>query len=208
MRIIDLTHLITEKMPVYPGTERPKLLPANTVEEDGFRETLLTVFSHTGTHMDAPLHLFAGRAGLDSYPADKFIGSLMLVDCRASMKLIETDIIDIRKADDADFLLFYTGWDRYWNKSGYFSGFPVCSEGVIDYCVSSGKKGVGFDTISADPVGSLENHRRLLENDVLIIENLTNLGELLNGSFLFSAMPLKFEKSDGAPVRAIAMQLC
>ena len=43
MRVIDLTQSITENMPVYPGTEGPKLQPASTYEKDGFRETLLTI---------------------------------------------------------------------------------------------------------------------------------------------------------------------
>ena len=51
MKTIDLTQLITQAMPVYPGTEPPHLTVANTYETDGFRETLLSFFSHTGTHL-------------------------------------------------------------------------------------------------------------------------------------------------------------
>ena len=65
MKIIDLTQLITASMPVYPGTEPPHLTVANTYETDGFRETLLSFFSHTGTHMDAPFHLFGDRTKLN-----------------------------------------------------------------------------------------------------------------------------------------------
>ena len=37
MRCMDLTHLISREMPVYPGTEPPRLQPANTYERDGFK---------------------------------------------------------------------------------------------------------------------------------------------------------------------------
>ena len=47
MKVIDLTHTIKEGMPVFPGTEPPKLDAASTFEKDGFRETLLTMYSHT-----------------------------------------------------------------------------------------------------------------------------------------------------------------
>lgn len=57
MRVIDLTHTISENMPVYPGTEPPVLAGANTYEKDGFKETKLTMYTHTGTHMDPPAHL-------------------------------------------------------------------------------------------------------------------------------------------------------
>ena len=81
MKIIDLTQLITADMPVYPGTEQPKLTVANTVEKDGFRETLITFYSHTGTHMDAPFHIYADRTSLDALPAEQFVGKALVIDC-------------------------------------------------------------------------------------------------------------------------------
>ena len=82
MNILDLTQTISQDMPVYPGTEQPKLEPASTYERDKFRETLLTMFSHTGTHMDAPAHIIPGRTTLDSFAASQFVGSALVVDCR------------------------------------------------------------------------------------------------------------------------------
>lgn len=80
MRVIDLTHTIKENMPVYPGTGTPKLETANTYEENGFRETLVSFYSHTGTHMDPPAHLFAGRTTLDAFPASQFLGRALVID--------------------------------------------------------------------------------------------------------------------------------
>ena len=57
MKVYDLTHTIQNDMPVYPGTEQPKLTTACTIQEVGYRETLLHMYSHTGTHMDAPAHM-------------------------------------------------------------------------------------------------------------------------------------------------------
>ena len=73
MKVIDLTHVISEDMPVYPGTEPPKLEPANTYEKDGFKETLMSMYTHTGTHMDPPAHLFADRTTLDQFPVSQFV---------------------------------------------------------------------------------------------------------------------------------------
>ena len=70
MKVIDLTHTIREDMPVYPGTETPELSPASSYEKDGFKETLLHMYSHTGTHMDPPAHLYEGRTTLDQFPGD------------------------------------------------------------------------------------------------------------------------------------------
>lgn len=51
MKVIDLTHTITEKMPVFPGTEQPQLITVNNYDENGFRETLLKITTHTGSHI-------------------------------------------------------------------------------------------------------------------------------------------------------------
>ena len=61
MKVIDLTHTIRENMPVYPGTEPPKLSPTSSYESDGFKETLMQMYTHTGTHMDPPAHIFRGE---------------------------------------------------------------------------------------------------------------------------------------------------
>ena len=115
MKILDLTHLIEEAMPVYPETEPPKLTPSNTFEQHGFRETLLTMGSHTGTHMDAPAHMLRDGKTLDQFPADKYIGTAYVLDCsdlagkeipKARLQLHASEI------EAADFLLFYTGWGK------------------------------------------------------------------------------------------------
>mgnify|MGYP000072635484 CR=1 FL=1 len=82
MRVLDLTHTIREDMPVFPGADTPKLPPASTYEHDGFKETLMQMYTHTGTHMDPPAHLFADRTTLDAFPASQFIGRALVVDCR------------------------------------------------------------------------------------------------------------------------------
>ena len=86
MKVIDRTHTIREDMPVYPGTETPELSLASSYEKDGFKETLLHMYSHTGTHMDPPAHLYEGRTTLDQFPADQFVGQALVIDCRDLME--------------------------------------------------------------------------------------------------------------------------
>lgn len=212
MKVIDLTHTIAENMPVYPGTARPKLEVASTYEKDGFKETLLTMYSHTGTHMDPPVHLFAHRTALDSFPAGQFVGKGLVIDCTG---LKEGEKINIKfienikeKADQADFILFHTGWDKHWGTSYYFGDYPYISEEVAEYLITCKKKGVGLDVIGLDPVsdGNLTMHKKLFaETDIVVIENLTCLGEIGDDLFTFCALPLKYEHSDGAPIRAVAI---
>ena len=71
--------MITEKMPVYPGTQPPSLKNANTISDDGFAEKLITMYSHTGTHIDAPKHMIESGLGLDDFDVSKFIGKAVLI---------------------------------------------------------------------------------------------------------------------------------
>lgn len=212
MRILDLTHTISENMPVYPGTEGPKLRTANTYDRDGFKETLLTMYSHTGTHMDAPAHLFPQRTTLDAFPAGQFVGKALVIDCsdlQEGQRITMEHVDRVReKADQADFLLFHTGWDRYWGTDSYFGNYPYITDEVADYLIKSEKKGVGLDVIGIDPISDtgLSIHKKLFsKSEIVVIENLTRLKEAGNELFTFCALPLKYSGADGAPVRAVAI---
>ena len=211
MRVIDLTHTIKEEMPVYPGTDTPELIPANSYEKDGFKETLLRMYTHTGTHMDPPAHLYAWGRTLDQFPAEQFIGKALVVDCR---ELREGDAITMERiracgerAAQADFLLFNLGWDKRWGSEAYFGNYPCVDEEVLDYIIAGHYKGIGFDVIGLDPIAdeNLTRHKKLFAaRDIVNIENLCGLEQCGTQLFWFSCFPLKLEQSDGSPVRAVA----
>ena len=208
MRSVDLTHPLGPNASCFPGDPAPKLEPLHTLEQDGFRQTLLTLGSHAGTHADAPRHLLPEGASLDSLPLTRFCGTAAVLHCPPGIQTIGSDLLaPVREiADRADFLLLDTGWSRKWRTEDYLSGWPVPDEALIEYLVSSGKKGVGIDALSIDSAESevLPNHRALLEAGLVIFENLCSLSRLPAGPFSFCALPLLFENSDGAPVRAAA----
>ncbi|MDY0235939.1 MAG: cyclase family protein [Gudongella sp.] len=210
MKIIDLTHYISEDMPVYPGTDAPKLQVANTYEKDGFKETLMIMYTHTGTHMDPPAHIFEGKTTLDQFPIEQFVGKALVIDCN---DLKEGDKIQMKHinrelADKAEFLLFYTGWEKYWGTDKFFGNYPCIDGEVVNYIIDQNKKGVGLDTIGIDPIsdGNLTIHKKLFHNnEMIIIENLMNLDKLGSELFTFIALPLKHVNADGSPIRAIAI---
>ena len=211
MKVIELTHKITENMPLYPGTEKPQLNPVATCEKNGYQETLRHFYSHTGTHMDAPAHLISEGMTLDSFEPQQFVGKGRVIDCRDCEHGSEIPYEKIEqvkeKADEADFLLFLTGWSKYWGQPEYFVDYPVISKKICGYITSSGKKGIGLDTISLDPIKglTLPRHQAILSNNMVIIENLVNLERIGFELFNFIALPLRYENADGAPVRAIAL---
>jgi len=206
--VLDLTHTLTEGMPVYPGTEPPRIQPANTVAKDGFAEKLLSMYSHTGTHIDAPAHMLEGGPTLDQLGAGHFVGTACVLDAvgRTEIGLPELQA-QATLIEGCDFVLFHTGWSRLWGQEAYFSDFPVLSREAAGWLAGRGLKGVGFDAISVDPVGSVdfENHHLFFGAGMISIENLTGLAALAGTRFLFSCLPLKIAEADGSPVRAVAI---
>ena len=207
MKVYDLTHTIRNDMPVYPGTEQPRLTTACTIEEVGYRETLLHMYSHTGTHMDAPAHMLPDGAALDRYPGEKFVGAAIVVDCRGE-KDISLPLLQRYDLSGVDFVLFCTGWDKKWGSPAYYENFPCLTAEAAAYLAALPLKGVGEDSISLDPCDSTEfpNHITLMKAGFINTENLTGLDALLGRRFTFVTLPLKFENADGCSCRAIAME--
>ena len=209
MKVIDLTHTISEDMPVFPGSVTPKLTTKSTYEKDGFKETLLQMYSHVGTHMDPPAHIFENRTTLDQFSPEQFIGKALVVDCRdlKEGQAITIDKININKAKSADFLLFHLGWDKRWNLDTYFNDYPCIDDTVLEFILNSNFKGIGFDVMGLDLLRdeNLTRHKALFKDtDIVNIENLTNLDQCGNDLFWLSCFPLKIENFDGFPIRAIA----
>ena len=207
MKIYDLTHTIRNDMPVYPGTEQPRLTTACTIEEVGYRETLLHMYSHTGTHMDAPAHMLPDGATLDSYAPEKLAGAAVVVDCRGQ-KAITLPLLQRYDLSGVDFVLFCTGWDKKWGTPAYYEDFPCLTAEAAAYLAALPLKGVGEDSISLDPCDSTDfpNHIALMKADFINTENLKGLDALLGRRFTFVTLPLKFENADGCSCRAIAME--
>ncbi len=208
-RLIDCTHIIKTNMPVFPGTDGPILDPVCTMEEMGFREKKWTMYSHTGTHMDAPAHMLAEGKTLDQLPIESFMGRGFVLDVRECAET-EIPLSRVQSVEnllpDIDFLLIQTGWEAYWGKDEYFQDFPALSEEAAEYLMRFELKGIGVDAISIDLMESktFPIHGILMKSGLVILENLKNLS-LLEGVFEFQALPLNVEDADGSPVRAIAI---
>ena len=210
MAIIDLSHPLSATMPVYPGSAPPEIRAAFTVERDGFAEQWIGLFTHTGTHIDAPAHMLAGAPTLDRLPVGQFFGPARVVDVAARPgPEISLALLEARQADleGAEFVLFHTGWSGKWGQEAYFTGFPVLAPEAARWLCGRGLKGLGFDAISIDPVATqtYENHHICFQAGLILIENLTGLEPLIGRPFLFSCLPLKLEQAYGSPVRAVAM---
>ncbi len=201
MKIIDLTHTFTSKMPVFPGEALPKL-EEHLDAAAGIVHYRLETGMHIGTHMDGPLHMIRNGRKLSEISPDKFIAPGHLVDARGCRE-IGSELLKGKNISKGDCVLVYTGFDQKFRQPAFYESYPVFTEDFAHKLVELKVKFVGMDTPSPDKA-PYNVHRILLENEVLIIEGLTNLSELLDVKiFEVIALPAKFE-AEAAPVRVIA----
>lgn len=209
--VVDLSHEINENMTVYMGSEKPKLEEVYTMDEHSFRERKLTLFSHIGTHMDAPAHMIKDGKFLDDYEIDKFIGKAFIADCK-NFKSEYIDMNDLKLYEDKlkaiDFFIINTNSYKNFSNDNYYLDFPTLTKEAANYLLEFKLKGIGIDTLSIDKLSSKDYylHNIFLKNEILIIENLNNLDLLENQIFTLNVFPLKLKKADGSPIRAVGIK--
>lgn len=201
MHYIDLTHVITDNMPVFPGDIPVQLKPTVTFEQDGVANHSLCGSLHMGTHIDAPGHFTARHKKITDFPISTFIGNGVCINAQG---LQETDVALVHnKIQQNDIVLFCTGFDKYFYQPNYFYDYPIITQDCAEYLIEAKPKMVGVDFPSVDKAPH-EVHKLLLNHDILIIENLTNLHLLLeHNNIEIIALPLKVD-GHGAPARVIA----
>lgn len=200
MKIIDLTVLLNEQTPVYPGDLATVIKPAGVFEKDGFNDHYVSIGTHVGTHIDAPLHMLADGKSLDQISVERFVGRGVYV--KIEDKKFDLDKIQNAGIEEGDIVLFHTGLIDIYDKDEYYSDYPEIPEGVAEYLIDKKVKMVGMDMSGPDHP-PFKIHKILLGGGVLIIENLTNLAELAGKDFTVYALPIKLQV-DGAPARVIA----
>lgn len=210
MKIIDLSHPFESGMPVFPGALEVSIEELSNVQDQGYHVKKIVFNSHTGTHIDSPFHMKAEGKALNELPVEQFFGKAFLLplDKPKGYRIEKEDLmVHVSALKEADFVVFYTGWQKYWGTEEYTDGFPCLSAEAVSWLTTFSLKGIGLDTISVDPMDAsfYVVHHTLFDNNMVIVENLTNLDKLDSGFFFFSALPLNITGGDGCPVRAVAI---
>ena len=206
--IIDLTQTLENGISIYPGTEDPVFEQLSTVKSDGSAVIKMNISTHSGTHVDSPAHFVDQAKTLDQFTIEELHGNGLVINCLNEYS-ITLDLLKPYKdkISNASFILFYAGWDKKWKSTEYLNPFPTLTLEAIDWLIQFPIKGLGFDSISADSIDSVDfpNHQAILGNGIIIIENLCHLDQLLEKNFEFYTIPLKIKESDGSPIRAFAV---
>ncbi len=201
-KYIDLSHTIDNEMPVHFYDKAVKLYQDKFLDKDGYNNSMLETGMHAGTHIDLPSHLLNQNISINQLSVDRFIGQGCLLDVRNESVITMKDEYQ-SKVKENDIVLLYTGFDQSFYEESYFTDHPVVDISLAEFFVEKKIKMLGMDLPSPDR-HPFDIHKTLLQGDILIIENMKNLG-LLKGVKCFEliAFPLKI-KAEAALVRAVA----
>ena len=176
-------------------------------ENVSFEISQIEFQSSIGTYLDSPYHRYANKRDISQIRLDEVILEGLVVDLRGqhAWDKMDAEILNDTIDLQGKAVLFNFGWDHYWGTDQYHS-YPFISKKVVEHLVEKGVKLVGVDTINIDNSKDLTRpaHSLFLQNDILIVENLTNLEQLHGKTFRFFAVPIKAKKVTAMPIRAFA----
>jgi kynurenine formamidase len=207
-RIIDLT------LTLRSGMRGVACEPKFNFREHGWNAQTLHLYSHCGTHIDAPTHSEAGDLTIDQVPLSQCMGPAWLVKLdgiapRTMITVADLDDIATRFAP-GDSLILRTGWSAFVDEAKWRDELPRVSLELAGWCVEHHVKLLGVEPPSVADVNHLPEliqiHQTLLSGGVLIVEGLINLDAISQEKFFFAALPLKPLQGDGSPVRAFAIE--
>lgn len=206
MKLIDISVPVNPKLPVWPGEPQPSITHKLRMSEGADANvTHLAVGSHTGTHIDAPLHFVDGGKTTLEIPLEKLIGPCQVVDFRGKSSITAADLAALQLPAGTEKLLFKTDNSSYWADPThpFVEDFCALTADAAQWVVDNGIHLVGIDYLSIqlyhDP---FDTHVILLSNETVIVEGL-DLRYVEPGAYRLVCLPLKIAGVEGTLARAV-----
>ncbi len=228
-KIIDLSITLYHDMPIWPTQPNFIYEQTRNAARDGHTMHIIhQMTTHTGTHIDTPLHFIEEGASVDQIPIEHFAGEGVVIDLSHKKPRSEITIQDLEKYGNKiktnDVLMLHTGWDKKIGfNSEYLFEWPYLTAESSKYLVEKQIKALGIDTMSVGrweedlpahpPVASkgsiAETHRILLGAGIILIETIRNLDQVLQGAetrrAYFIYAPITIRGAEAGPCRAVAL---
>jgi len=199
MEIIDITRPLSDETLVFPGDMK---LSFTQRDEGKYLISDLHMSTHTGTHIDAPVHYLKTGDTIDTIPLINLIGRCRVVDVSRAGSTITAKNLD-KKTDNITRLLLKTSFS---GQNQFIGDYPSLSLDAAHLITGKGICCVGIDSPSIESYhcdGTV--HRELLGKGCIIIE-LLELSAVPEGDYEMIALPLRLEGLDGSPARVVLMK--
>lgn len=200
-RIIDISMTIEESMQVWKSYEakKPRITNVQNHDEGKPHESLLSLNVHTGTHVDAPLHMLAGGATIESIPLDRLVGPARVLDLTHLKGYITREDLVPFAIQRGERILFKTTSSL---TEEFDLEFVFLREDGAQYLSEIGVGLVATDALGIERAqAEYPTHRTLMRNDIIIVEGL-RLKEVEAGNYMLVIAPLKLTGIDASPARA------
>jgi kynurenine formamidase len=203
MKVFDLTHPISNNLPVYFPWHPATMI----VQTANYKENLcvvhrLTIGTHSGTHVDAPSHVFDGMPTLDKYDPSLWFMQAQVLDFtpRESAKEITDEELRAKNIKEGIGVIIKTGWDVQFGSPDYYKTYPPLTNQAAEFIVSKKVR-----LVAADTPFKLDVHYTFLREGIPLVTNLNNMQSLREGIVTLIAAPLLIKDGDGAPARVLAV---
>lgn len=199
-RLYDVSLPIFPGMITYPGNPEVQLEKIASPPKDRYTLSSLAMGTHTGTHVDAPLHFLEGGRDVEEIEPSRFIGPCRVIDLSEKESEIDKGDLLGEGVRRERILLIKTrnsirGFERF------SSDFIGLTPEAAQYLSETGIQTVGIDALSVERRGTEKRaHQILLSQNILIFEGL-DLREIEEGKYYFCGLPLRVRGADGAPAR-------
>ena len=220
-KIIDLTHTISGEIPTWDGSCGFEISVSTDYTDctppDLFKIQKINCNAGIGTHIDAPAHIVPNGRTTDKLILEELVTDCVMIDVSSGADgnyMVMPEVIEKFEKEYGEikpktFVIFYTGWDKYWNETEKYINnhkFPSIHENTAILLLKRNITGLGIDTLSADTgQNGFPVHRRILGADKYLVENIANAKELPPIGAKVFVLPMKIKNSTEAPVRLIAI---
>ena len=216
-RLVDLSVTVGPSTVVYPGDPRPELSVHSTIARDGFNLLDVRMGSQSGTHVDAPYHFEEDAPRIDEVALERFLGPAVVVDATAAGPRGRITWAYVEPVAEllgpGTVVLLHTGWASRYGTPDYFA-HPFLDAYACRRLLDLGVRTICVDAINLDetpdddhPGEGFPVHHLVARAGGVIGENLRNLEQVDWADPFVLCLPVKLAGADGAPVRAVAVQL-
>lgn len=205
---IDISRPLDEHTVTYPSaldTPFSREERRNAPDKPYAMNAKLTMGAHSGTHVDAPLHVLEGTKSVDRSPASSMIGACRVLDMTHVsdvVRVTDLEMLDIREGERI--VLKTRNSVRGFKE--WYDDFVALDGDAAEWLAAKKVLLLGIDGLSIKQRGIADNraHTALLEKGIVVVEGLS-LGKVTPGSYDLVVLPLRVIDGDGAPARAVLL---
>ena len=219
---IDISWPLRRNMRKWPRDEQPFFdWVLERSKGDGTDMIGMKMITHTGTHIDAPLHFVENGKTIDAMSVDSMIGPARIIEIK-DPEAVKIEEVEPHNVQAGERILFKTqNSEKLYDTDVFVSEYVSLTVDVAHYLRDRKVLMVGIDYIALGPYPDPELpeeerkalmerlgevHKSLLENGIWILEAI-NLSEVKPGPCILACLPLRVEGGDAAPSRCIVRPL-